>query len=140
MRSLETIENEMYEYYNKLNTLRKERMECILSNENWEEKCLHCEHRGYIYVRSQDVHDVITLQGFTFNYSLSQYNDNFHFKSDAWGEWVFNISDYNRMLNDKRIKEITKEEFLKEFNFAISEYSKDFVKRIKSHEKANAVN
>jgi hypothetical protein len=121
--SLEEIQKEISSLSDKLSILYKKRDKLKMSRINYKGKYLYHKRYGYIYVQSQFVdYEQFVLQGFTFNFSISPYMDDFYYKVDALSEWHIRFSDVSF---EKEVKEITKEEFLEEFNKALDAYRKE---------------
>lgn len=117
--SFKEIQKEITALTDKLNFLRKRRNALV----NYEGKYLYHKHFGYIYAQTQFVYgDHFVLQGFTFNFSISPYADDFYYKVDALSEWHIRFGDQSFR---EKIKEITKEEFLEEFNKSLDAYRKE---------------
>lgn len=80
-----------------------------------------------MYVASQQSWgNKIWLTGFTFKYSASPYTKDFYMSSDTYTEWEYDRYSLESDLTHGKIKELSKEEFIKCINEELSNYTKSF--------------
>lgn len=121
------IDKQIEETCNKLFDLRNQRTRMLCGEYNWEGKYIYHEYYGYMYVAEQippgDDGNTIILQGFKFQSNPVIYSDDCFFALNALGEWEIPIQSYQRYIQKKMFKELTKEEFYSEFKKALKEIS-----------------
>lgn len=125
--TLEKIQGEISSLTKRLNSLYKKRDAIKAADYDYEGKYLYHEDYGYICVLSQYVDDgCLVLQGLTFTYNLGPYRDDFYYKVDGLQNWKIPVNSYFR----DKVKEITKEEFIEDFNAMLNELKKKVPKRL----------
>lgn len=116
--TLEKVQKEISSLTKKLNVLYKKRDMIKTSSCNYCGKYLYHDDYGYIYIYEQYIDkEYLVLQGFAFYYNLEPYEDAFYHKVDALQDWRIRINS----SFENEVKEITKEEFIKEFNKGLNE-------------------
>lgn len=111
MNEIEKINREIKEAYAKVHELQREKYKLILREIGLIGKYLYSPKYGYIFVTSRNVKDYIVLNGFTFKYSFSNYDDDCYFEFDALGRWELSFQEYQNLMDDKVLVELSKEQF-----------------------------
>lgn len=121
------IDKQIEETHNKLFDLQNQRNKILCGEYNWKGKYIYHEYYGYMYVAEQipprKYVDTIVLQGFKFQSNPVIYSDDCFFTLKALGEWEIPIQSYQRYIQKKMFKELTKEEFYSEFKKSLKEIS-----------------
>lgn len=110
--------------------LMREREKQLIGKGEYVRKYIYCRCYGYMYVTEEfldyKAREVI-MCGFSFNYSISPYADDFWFSSDACKEWRLPLNRLNDLIKKGDLKEVTKEEFFSAFENAKDIYDKESI-------------
>ena len=121
------IDKQIEETCNKLVDLRDQRSKILCCEHDWKGKYIYHKDYGYMYVVEQipprDGENTIALQGIKFQSNPGVYSDNCFFTFNALGEWEIPIQKYQKYIEKRMFKELTKEKFYAEFKKSLKKMS-----------------
>lgn len=146
LQQLEKERNELLEKCKEVlmdyNNIRTKIRQFKLGDYNYEGKYIFVDEYGYMYVtkqrydeKSPDGDERMLLQGFAFQSSITEFRDDFWWASDSLMDWNIPINTFQSYVKEKRIKEITKEEFMNEFEKQYDSFHKNYKEMLDQCEK-----
>jgi hypothetical protein len=130
---IEQLEKERHELLEKYHNIEAKITKLKIENYNYEGKYIFIENYGYMYVTWQHYEEKsiygdkrMFFQGFTFKASITDYRDDFYIRANSLDEWYIPIDAFQRYVRDNKIKEVTKEEFINEFEKHYTNFHKEY--------------
>lgn len=134
--NIEEIDEQIQEHWVTINELKKLRNKAELEGYNYEGKFIYMPDYGYMYVTWQCIDNStftdtrMFFQGFSFDFEDSDFRDHFWLSTNAMENWWIPIEMFKDFVREDRIKEISKEEFIRFYKEGLDSISENYTKML----------